>query len=95
MSLYRYYLRLVYGLDEARKGNPDAVIFVHCKAGKSRSATVVVAYLMWHEGANQGTAYDEVKNMRPEVSPNLGFVMALNRLQEEKNKEGPKRMDEE
>lgn len=29
-------------------------------------------------------AYDLVKNLRPEVSPNLGFVMALNRLQEEK-----------
>jgi protein-tyrosine phosphatase len=60
-------------VDEARKEDPEAVIFVHCKAGKSRSATVVVAYLMWSEGADQNSAYDEVKNMRPEVSPNVCF----------------------
>jgi protein-tyrosine phosphatase len=82
-------------VDQARKENPEAVVFVHCKAGKSRSATVVVAYLMWLEGTNQSDAYDEVKCMRPEVSPNLGFVMALTRFQEENNKNGPKTMEEE
>ena len=72
-------------IDEARKKNPNAVIFVHCKAGKSRSATVVVAYLILFEGMKQRDAYDYVKNLRPEVSPNLGFVMVLDKLEMERH----------
>ncbi|KAJ3397378.1 hypothetical protein HDU92_008369 [Lobulomyces angularis] len=72
-------------IDAAREKSQDSVIFVHCKAGKSRSATVVVAYLIWCEAMKQADAYEQVKQLRPEVCPNLSFVMELNRLALEKH----------
>jgi len=53
-------------------------ILVHCQLGSSRSATLVIAYLMWLEGLDAQTAFVEVKKKRSIVSPNLGFIVQLN-----------------
>ncbi|EDV28726.1 expressed hypothetical protein, partial [Trichoplax adhaerens] len=50
---------------------------VHCQAGISRSTTIVVSYLMRHNGHSFDDAYKYVKKMRPIVSPNISFVGAL------------------
>uniref|UniRef100_A0A0K0F8E9 Protein-tyrosine-phosphatase n=1 Tax=Strongyloides venezuelensis TaxID=75913 RepID=A0A0K0F8E9_STRVS len=46
---------------------------VHCVAGVSRSATLVIVYLMKHERMSLRQAYQYVKAKRPIIRPNVGF----------------------
>jgi protein-tyrosine phosphatase len=50
---------------------------VHCFAGVSRSATIVIAYLMQELGKGMLEAMKFVKRRRPVVSPNFGFQRQL------------------
>uniref|UniRef100_A0A8C6UU07 protein-tyrosine-phosphatase n=1 Tax=Neogobius melanostomus TaxID=47308 RepID=A0A8C6UU07_9GOBI len=52
-------------------------VLVHCQAGVSRSATVVIAYLMKHTLMTMTDAYKYVRSRRPVVSPNLNFMGQL------------------
>ena len=57
-------------------------VFVHCAAGMSRSATVVIAYLMWKKKMSLNDAINFVKKKRPVISPNLSFMKQLETFQE-------------
>ena len=57
------------------KGNEK--ILVHCLAGISRSATIVIAYLMWTQHLKYKEALEKVKEKRPLVGPNEGFEKQL------------------
>merc|ERR1712224_44788 len=70
---------------------PDAVAFiadnleragvaVHCMAGESRSASIVIAYLIVHEELSYKGALSVVWAHRPQVAPNPGFERALRSL---------------
>ena len=48
-------------------------VFVHCAAGESRSATIVIAYLMWKNKMSFDKAYNFVKSKRSRIYPNFGF----------------------
>ena len=50
---------------------------VHCNAGVSRSAAVVIGYLMKNRNMTYLSAYDYLKTLRPAVRPNEGFVRQL------------------
>ena len=52
-------------------------VLVHCLAGASRSATIVIAYLMWKEKMKYTNALEFVKDKRLGVFPNLGFCKQL------------------
>ncbi|KAL9268721.1 Phosphatidylglycerophosphate phosphatase PTPMT1-like protein [Drosera capensis] len=41
--------------------------YVHCKAGRGRSTTVVLCYLVQHKGMTPDVAYSYVKSIRPRV----------------------------
>mgnify|MGYP001038010472 CR=1 FL=1 len=56
-------------------------LLVHCAAGRSRSVTVVIAYLMFKFGMSVEGAYKYVSLKRPEICPNLGFMGLLVKLQ--------------
>ncbi|XP_028762659.1 putative dual specificity protein phosphatase DSP8 [Neltuma alba] len=43
------------------------VTYVHCKAGRGRSTTVVICYLVHHKLMTPSAAYDYVKSIRPRV----------------------------
>lgn len=58
-------------------------IFVHCNAGVSRSASIVIAYLMKTERLKYQQAYDAVKNVRECIKPNVGFIQQLLCLEKE------------
>ncbi|PAV83362.1 hypothetical protein WR25_16110 [Diploscapter pachys] len=46
---------------------------VHCVAGVSRSASLVIVYLIKHERMTLRQAYHYVKSARPVIKPNIGF----------------------
>jgi len=74
-------------IENERKKNNNAVFYIHCKAGKSRSATVVIAYLMKVEHWSLNKAYTYLKDLRPNISPNLGFMSALLEMEAEIKKQ--------
>ena len=53
-------------------------IFIHCTCGVSRSASIVIAYLMWKTHSTFNNTYLFVKKRRPEIDPNNGFRKQLN-----------------
>lgn len=55
----------------------DLRVLVHCKCGVSRSATLVLAYIMAAFDLDYTDAYAYVKKRHPELSPNLGLVAQL------------------
>ena len=48
-------------------------VLVVCTAGISRSASIVMSYLMKEEGLGVDAAYNKVKQAREFVKPNEGF----------------------
>ena len=60
-------------------------ILVHCRRGISRSTTIVIAYLMNKEAGKKSfnEAYKEVLEKRPCINPNLGFVINLERYEQQ------------
>lgn len=46
-------------------------VYVHCKAGRARSATIVLCYLMAHRGLTAGQAQRRLLEVRPHVHPSL------------------------
>lgn len=49
------------------------IVLVHCFAGVSRSATIVIAYLMQEHGMTYNEALNYVKKQRYFINPNDGF----------------------
>lgn len=62
-------------IDDAIKRNEK--ILVHCIAGVSRSASVVIYYLMKKTGKKYDEVYSYVKSKRNMIKPNDGFVKIL------------------
>ena len=52
-------------------------ILVHCAAGVSRSATIVIAFLMRHRSLSVEDSCRIVKEARPCICPNVGFLTQL------------------
>jgi hypothetical protein len=52
-------------------------VLVHCAGGVSRSATVVLGYLMSRRGLTFDQSLTELRRARPWVNPNAGFVLQL------------------
>eukprot|EP01017_Pseudomicrothorax_dubius_P050847 TRINITY_DN9686_c0_g1_i6.p1 TRINITY_DN9686_c0_g1~~TRINITY_DN9686_c0_g1_i6.p1 ORF type:complete len:249 (+),score=15.71 TRINITY_DN9686_c0_g1_i6:347-1093(+) len=55
----------------------ESAVLIHCKIGKSRSATLVIMYLMRKFRWTFQVAMDYVKEKREFVNPNPGFVSQL------------------
>ena len=68
-------------IDSARQS--EGCVLVHCMAGVSRSATIVIAYLMKSEGMTFRAAFDHVKQRRPCICPNEGFQRQLKEFGEQ------------
>ncbi|XP_071525971.1 dual specificity protein phosphatase 3 isoform X2 [Panulirus ornatus] len=51
-------------------------VLVHCRQGRSRSATIVAAYLMMHRNMTAATALTLLRESR-EIRPNNGFLQQL------------------
>merc|ERR1712176_1621640 len=58
-------------------------VLVHCRAGVSRSASVIIAYLMTYQGYSLHEAFFLVKSHRSVITPNVGFMEKLCNFEEE------------
>ncbi|ORY07065.1 DSPc-domain-containing protein [Basidiobolus meristosporus CBS 931.73] len=62
-------------IDEARsRGFP---VLVHCQCGVSRSASLIIAYVMRTLRMNVNEAYSYVKARSSTISPNMGLIYQL------------------
>lgn len=52
-------------------------VLVHCYEGKSRSATIVIAYLMIKKNMSFDEAYKFVKDKHAKTNPNRGYLRQL------------------
>ncbi|CAK94672.1 unnamed protein product (macronuclear) [Paramecium tetraurelia] len=57
--------------------NTQQNILVHCFAGKSRSTTFIIAYLIKNHKMTVNDALELVKTKRPIAQPNTGFMKQL------------------
>lgn len=57
--------------------DPEQRILVHCAAGRSRSASIVIAYTMREEGLSYQEALQSILVVRRVVQPNSGFTHQL------------------
>jgi dual specificity MAP kinase phosphatase len=62
-------------LSQAHENNET--VFVHCQLGKSRSATIIIAYLIKHMNMSTNEAYTFLKRARSSIMPNLSFMNKL------------------
>ncbi|KAI8869075.1 phosphatases II, partial [Ramicandelaber brevisporus] len=62
-------------IDTARRAGSS--VLVHCQLGVSRSATLIVAYVMRLLRLPLNDAYSYVKDRSPCISPNLGLIYQL------------------
>ncbi|KAJ4968920.1 hypothetical protein NE237_015621 [Protea cynaroides] len=85
-DIAQYFDECLDFIDEA-KGLGGGVL-VHCFVGRSRSVTVVVAYLMKKYHMSLSQAMEHVRSKRPQAAPNSGFMLQLQNfeksLQEDK-----------
>eukprot|EP00041_Stephanoeca_diplocostata_P033517 m.1109804 g.1109804 ORF g.1109804 m.1109804 type:complete len:392 (-) comp24355_c0_seq3:3398-4573(-) len=68
----RYFDESFAFIEQARSQNE--VVLVHCSAGISRSATIVIAYLMQKNLWTLDNTHTFVRSIRPVISPNLDFM---------------------
>ena len=60
----------------------DDKVLVHCAAGVSRSASIVIAYIMWDKKMSFEEAFEFVKSKR-NIGPNNGFIEQLKLFEKE------------
>lgn len=57
--------------------DPRNKVYIHCMEGRSRSATIVAAYLMHKLGINADEAIKMIQAKRAIANPNIGFCNQL------------------
>jgi len=62
------------------------ICLVHCRAGISRSSTLIMAYLMEKNSWSLNEAFTFTKSKRSCVAPNFGFLGQLQKFEDEINK---------
>jgi len=61
--------------NDTEKGKVDNRVLIHCFAGKSRSTSFALAYLMGRKGMTLREGLDLIRSKRPIAEPNPGFII--------------------
>lgn len=75
VDIKQYFVETFKIIDDTLTENKK--ILIHCQAGISRSATIVIAYIMKKNKMKMNDAYKLVHTKRTCISPNLGFCGQL------------------
>ncbi|XP_053554517.1 dual specificity protein phosphatase 19 [Bombina bombina] len=57
------------------------IVLVHCNAGVSRAPAIVIGFLMCKDELHFSEAFSIVKNARPVIHPNAGFMEQLHKYE--------------
>lgn len=66
-------------IENANKASPSRKILVHCFEGISRAPSLLAAYLIWKLQISKESALKFIKEKRPCIEINLGFLYQLER----------------
>jgi len=75
-NLFQHFDQCCAFIDNAFKD--EGKVLVHCFHGKSRSAAIVAAYLIYKEKCTPDQAIHKIQEQRPVANPNHGFRKQLN-----------------
>ncbi|EFC41270.1 predicted protein [Naegleria gruberi] len=64
-------------IDECLNADPSNKVLVHCSAGMSRSATIIIAYVMNRMKMSAEEAFVYVRDKRCCIAPNTGFLLQI------------------
>jgi protein-tyrosine phosphatase len=59
--------------------NNDGKVLIHCFEGISRGPTLIAGYLMWKFSLPRDQAINFIKEKRPNIEINLGFLVQLDK----------------
>ena len=76
-NLYRL-LPIIHSKLTQQKG-----VLVHCFRGKSRSCSIVAAYLIFYKQMTTDEALEFIKSKRSQISPNPGYIKQLRQFENE------------
>lgn len=83
MDIKQHFTDAIEYIRECKKNGEK--VFVHCQKGISRSASIVLAYLVAGEGLTLQEAYSLTKQARKFIKPNKGFSNQLGQFEMELN----------
>ncbi|KAK2948522.1 putative Protein-tyrosine-phosphatase MKP1 [Blattamonas nauphoetae] len=72
LSLFPFFITLIESV-RLRHG----AVFIHCHQGVSRSAAIVIAYLMFNCNSSFEKSFSFARSIRGIIRPNIGFQMQL------------------
>lgn len=58
-------------------------VYVHCYMGRSRSTSCIISYMIKYKGYSYESAYLFIRNLKPDVNPNQGFVKQLKAFEDD------------
>lgn len=73
-NIKQHFDKVIKFFDDAINNNGN--VYIHCKAGISRSTTCLIAYLMY-KGLNMCDSVNYVRSKRLIIEPNSGFWIQL------------------
>jgi protein-tyrosine phosphatase len=79
VNIYKYFSYTNSLIERAKE---DGNVLVHCRAGISRSVSIVLAYMMKTYRMSLDEAIHHVKNIRRIANPNIGFLKQLSEYEE-------------
>lgn len=95
VELWPYFTLAIHWIQHALNSSKDARVMVHCIWGKSRSASIVMAYLMATRRLTTIKAFLFVKKHRMFIQPNRSFVNQLLLFEEKLKNEEQRRVAQE
>lgn len=75
MNIEQYFEEAFAFIELARKNKDN--ILVHCKLGRSRSTSILIAYMVKYMGYSVKKAMEFIKSKRKQIKPNYGFIKQL------------------
>jgi len=80
-DIYTFLDKTINIMDKYLNDNPEKNIFVHCFMGSSRSATVIIAYLIKFRKYTRRDALLFLRQKRPLVNINVDFFKQLKKFE--------------
>ena len=82
-SIDQYFPQTLPFIDDALASGGG--VLVHCWAGKSRSSSIVAAYLIKHKHLTRDEALEQIRVSRPQAKPNPLYMTQLDELYDAQN----------